>query len=291
MAEKISDMPDRIKAFPGDQSEIEWLNAFEYLRDTLSRSLSSHVHLGCYYIDDIPTAKSAGGCSRVRASSPLPGIESDSWEAVLCWSGNRGSRGHAGAYIFPFLDGSPVQPDGRIADLGPGAEVEAGRYYDFQNGVFVDAGWQWGEGPGEWARVTGPGTVYFSEVEVTLPSSPVRAGSPIYAGLSIKDLVEYWANPNPNSRITLIHANRNREGSNLSPWTARPATKMQHALDPKEILFRSPQELRIRLDAFNIRGGWVPGKYHLSLRLQNFHQPNHWAWSSQISEPFKLTVV
>ncbi|MCR9117061.1 MAG: hypothetical protein NXI22_08985, partial [bacterium] len=86
----------------------------------------------------------------------MPGVQSDSWEGVLCWSGNRGEIAHASALIFPFLDGSAVQPEGRIVDLGPSAEVERLLLYRFLNGSFVDSGWHWGDVPGEWAHVTVP---------------------------------------------------------------------------------------------------------------------------------------
>lgn len=293
MVATTNEIAKRIAAFPGDQTENEWLSAFEFLRATLSDSLATHAHLGCYCIDDFPGYANAGGGARIRAGTPVPGIESDSWEGVLCWSGDRGASAHASALIFPFLGGSVVQPEGRIADLGPNAEVERLLLYRFQNGSFVASGWHWGHGPGEWAHVTVPGTIYYRDFAVGLPDETIESGAPINVDLTIPELPTVRLTPDSKARISLIHVNRNREGTNLAPWTANPPTDSRHAQSLSAASFPQSDLLRIRLDRFNIRGGWVPGKYHLSLRIQNFHKPTEtdWAWSSSISGPFNLTIV
>ena len=301
MAATTNELSQRISAFPGDQTESQWLRIFEFLRATLSESLSTHARLGCYFVNDFPGHASASGNARIRAATPFPGIESDSWEGVLCWSGNRGARAHASVLICPFLDGSAVQPEGRLADLGPNAEVDRFLIYRFQGGSFVDSGWQIGDGPGEWAHVTVPDSIYHRKLVVTLPAETVEFGAPIYVDLAIPELPavrsssKHVSSKTPSSkaqtRVSLIHVNRNREGSNLSPWTANPPIHTRHAQSLSDASFPSSTVMRIRLDRFNIRGGWAPGKYHLSLRAQNFHKPTHWAWSSTISRPLKLTIV
>ena len=198
--------------------------------------------------------------------------------------------------IFPFLDGSAVQPEGRLADLGPTAEVDRYLIYRFQDGSFVDSGWQTGDGPGAWAHVTVPDSIYHRKLIVNLPAETMESGAPVYVDLSIPDLpavrsVSKTPSSKAQARVSLIHVNRNREGSNLSPWTANPPTHARHGQSLSDASFPSPEVMRIRLDGFNIRGGWAPGKYHLSLRVQNFHKPKHWAWSSTISRPLKLIIT
>ena len=290
MVTKSNDTAERIAAFPGGQSENEWLNAFEYLRSALSDSLETHAYLGCYCIDDFPGYANAGGGARIRAGTGVPGVASDSWEAVLCWSGNRGKRARASALIFPFLNGSAVQPDGRIDDLGPNAEVEQFLLYRFQNGSFIDSGWHCADGPGEWAHVTVPDTIYNRDLAVSLPAEAIGQGS-INVDLTIPELPKIRSRLGAEARISLIHVNRNREGTNLVPWTANPPTNLRHTQSLTSGSSSSTDRLRIRLDKFNIRGGWIPGKYHLSLRVQNCHKPTDWAWSSAISSSFELTIV
>lgn len=291
MAATTNELARRIGMFPGDQTESGWLNAFEFLRSRLSHALTTHVHIGCYHIDDFPGHACAGGYARIRAGTPIPGVESDSWEGVLCWSGKRDSRAHASALIFPFLNESAVLPQGRIADLGAGAEVDRFLLYRFEDGIFKHSGWHCGDGPGEWAHVTVPGTIFCHDLSVDLRATMFKSDAPIYVDLTIPHLPAVRSNPDTKARISLIHVNRNRECTNLSPWTANPPTDALETQSLFTASFPAPNVLRIRLDAFNIRGGWVVGKYHLSLRVQNFHKPTEWAWSSAISHPIKLTIV
>lgn len=284
-------LADRMTTFPGDQSESDWLSGLEYLRSALNRTLAAHSLLGGYYIDDFPNHASAGGHIRIRAGSPVPGIDSDSWEGVLCWSGNRGSHAHSSALIFPFLDRSPMQPQGRLDDMGSGVEVDHFLLYRFEGGRFLDGGWHRGDGPGEWAHVSGPDDIYCRELEVNLLAKTFESYSPIYVDITIPELQNVLSNPDAMARISLIHVNRNREHTNLTPWTAnlpRSATDTQNLFDAS---FPADTVMRIRLDTFRIRGGWKTGTYYLSLRVQNFHSPTNWSWSSSISRPIKLKIV
>lgn len=291
MVATSNELTRRIGMFPGDQTESEWLNAFSFLRSALSQALTTHAHIGCYYIDDFPRHAGAAGYSRIRAGTPVPGIDSDSWEGVLCWSGNRDSRAYASALIIPFHNDSAVQPQGRIADLGADAEVNKFLLYRFEDGVFKYSGWQCCDGPGEWAHVTVPGTLFCRDLTVDLRATMIESNMPIYVDLTIPDLQAVRSNSDTKARISLIHVNRDRESTNLSPWTANPPTDTRNSQSLSTASFPTSNVMRIRLDAFNIRGGWIAGKYHLSLRVQNFHKPTDWAWSSAISKPIKLEIV
>jgi hypothetical protein len=91
MAQKTA-LQQLIREYPGDRSESEWLDTLESLRCSLSESLCTHAQLGCYWINDFSGHASAGGCARVRGRTPIPGIDSDYWEGILGWSGNRGQQ-------------------------------------------------------------------------------------------------------------------------------------------------------------------------------------------------------
>jgi len=264
----VREAGERICEYPGDRSETDWLDTFEFLRSCLSDALSTEVHLGCYWINDFPGYASAGGCARVRGRDSVPGIESDNWEGVLCWSGNRGERGYSSALIFPFLNGSAVMRRGRIADLGSDAEVDEFISYRFCDGKFIDSGWGFADGPGEWAHVTVPGTVYFQRLKAIPPSAAITADSPITVSLQIPQLSFVRTNPGHKSpsRISLVHVNRNRESTNLVPWTSRPPQSGSKDVQSlAECSFPLPDIVRVRLDSFRIRGGWTPGKYHISV--------------------------
>jgi hypothetical protein len=290
----IADFNERIREYPGDRSELDWLDTFECLRSCLSQALSTYVQLGCYWIDDFPGFASAGGSARIRGHHAVPGIDSDYWEGILCWSGNRGMSGYAGALIFPFLRGSAVVRRGRIADLGPGQEVDENVYYRFENGTFINSGWSYADGPGEWASVTTPGTVYLQCLNVIPPARIIGEHSQIAVDLQIPQLSSILAHSERESaaRISLVHVNRNHESTNVVPWTSQPPQRGSRDVQTvADCSFPTHDVLRVRLDSFRIRGGWMPGKYHLSIRIQNFHKLTDWAWSCDISEPFKLTIV
>jgi len=283
------DLARRIREYPGDRTESDWLDTFEFLRCSLAESLATDVQLGCYSIDDFPGYASAGGGARVRGRGPVPGIKSDCWEGILGWSGNRGSQGHAGASIFPFQGGFVVQPRGALVDLGANAETDQLLAYRFENGKFVNSGWVYGDGPGEWAHVSVPGTVYFQLVPIAQPNTEYIVDEPIAVDLHMPELSVV---SRAAARVSLVHVNRDRECTNLVPWTSRPPkSNSPHTQSLSDCSSPTPNSVRVRLDLFSIRGGWKPGRYHMTIRVQNFHEPDHWAWTSDISEPFKITII
>jgi len=108
----------------------------------------------------------------------------------------------------------------------------------------------------------------------------------------LADIKDYRGSLRPSvPRISLIHVNRNREGTNLVPWTAHPPRpNSQDVLTIDGLRQISHDTLRIDLRSFRVRDGWTPGKYHVSLRAQNFHRPNDRCWSSEISAPQNFEV-
>lgn len=283
-------MEERIYLYPGGQTEPQWLAGFEYLRSCLSDAFATHAFLGGYWIEDFTGDASSGGSALLRASTPVPNIESDSWEAVVCWSGTRGKRARATAYVFPFLRGSAVQPSGRIADQGPDAEVNQVLVYQYEDGAFVYSGWHWEDGPGEWAHVAEPNSVYRFDLAIAAPTSPIEFGTPIYVALTNISLQPHEFPK--DARISLVHANRNRVRTNLVPWTANPPSNTSRTIPlPANTVSDAANGISVRLDDLSIRGGWIPGRYHLTLRLQNCHLADHWSWSCELSKPFKVTVV
>lgn len=288
----MTDFHQILREFERNRSESLWLDMFECLRASLSRTLGKEVQLGRYWISDFPGHASAGGAFNFRCRAGIPDMESDGLEGVLSWSCNRGERGDAGAWVVPFLRNSAVQPLGRLSDLGPGCEVEQVFSYSFHDGRFEQGGWEHGH-PGEWAYITEPGDFYDCHLSPSFKKNDFAEGEEIVMKLRLDDLSSIKANQNLGStpRISLIHVNRDRERSNLVPWTSRPPKENSgHVQTISDCENREPGVLLCRLDRFNIRGAWKPGKYHLSVRVQNFHEAGNWSWSSQISKPIKLRI-
>lgn len=278
------------REFPGDRTESEWLDAFELLRNCLSDSLQTHVHLGPYTIDDFAGHAGAGGAARIRGKSPLPSVdcECDYWEGILCWSGSRGKSGSASAFVFPFRDGSVVQRRGRLADLEPGTETDELLSYRLAEGRFVCDGWIYE--PDGWAEVAQPGSVYLQKLQLAEGVRTFVAGEPIMVDLCLPKPAT--ASHCRTARASLVHVNRGRKSTNLAPWTARPPKpQARGALPISHQWLTTPSMLRLRLDEFSIRGGWRPGRYHLAVRIQNLHDPQDWSWSSDISGPVQISIV
>jgi hypothetical protein len=285
--ENALDVVSRAQA--GNRTESQWLDALEFLRRSLSESLGSYARLGGYVIDDSGGCANSSCCAQVRGGSPLAGTASDSWEGLLTWFANRGEPGFAEATIFPFRSGSVVQPSGRLADLGPDAETDQFISYRFENGRFDSYGWIHGDGPGEWAGVIAPGDVYRQFLTAVEGERTFLPGEPIALRLQLPATKS--ATYSKAARVSLIHVNRNRENTNLVPWSVRPPkSNSQHALTIPISALTTPSGVEVRLDEFSIRGGWVPGQYYLSVRIQNHFAKRDWAWICDISPPICITV-
>ncbi|MDB4778356.1 hypothetical protein OAG68_02755, partial [bacterium] len=168
-------------------------------------------------------------------------------------------------------------------------------WFSLVDGHFENNGWSYPDGPGEWSWVERPGDEYQQTIKCELEISLLNEGSPIYVNVmapAISDSEKHRQRARTSvPRISLIHANRNREHANLSPWTARPPRpncQDTRTLDDVRVFDRDT--IRMDLSKLRIRGGWIPGKYHVSLRLQNFHKPDSQSWSSEISAPFQFQI-
>jgi hypothetical protein len=282
-------LDDLIRCCSAEQTEAVWLECFELLRRSLSESLKTEVQIGCYWIDESDGNSGAGGTARIRGRAPLEGIESDSWEGILSWSGYRERKTRAVASIFPFLKGSVVQQRGRLADLGPDAETEELLDYPFENGRFVRPRWLYGDGPGEWAGVVAPGNVYWQNLTLVDGPQVFQAGEPITIRLRLSKHEVFCRE---RARVSLVHVNRGREHTNLVPWTAQPPkTNSQHVQSIAYADMSGSDTVVIHLNRFAIRGGWIPGRYHLTVRIQNLRDPKGWTYTADISHPIQITVV
>jgi len=292
-AMKKHDLADRIHDDPRGRTETEWLNSLDFLVDRLSEATSSHLELGRYWISDFLGHASAGMSARVRSKQPLKGVESDYWECAICLSGQDGNA-WADAYIIPYLQSSRVTSLGRMADRSIQYE-EQFWWFNFANGNFENKGWSYPDGPGEWSWVERPGDEYQQYVECDLHKTTFNLGDPVNLNVTastIADAKKHRQRPRSSlPRISLIHVNRDREHTNLAPWTARPPRhNSQDAVTIDDLKVAGRDSIKLNLSAFRIRGGWTPGKYHVSLRLQNFHQADHSSWSSEISAPFVIRL-
>lgn len=272
---------------PRGRSESEWLDTLDFLVNSLSTATSCHLHLGTYWCTDNAGAPTASIIGRVRSRHRLPGVKSDYWEAAICYTGGS-DRTYADAYLFPYLEDRPVTRNGRLA---PDAELDELRHWKFSDGEFNDRGWTFPDGPGEWGWIERPGDEYQQTLAVTLARSNFGYGEPILA--TIRNVVVPTAHRDllgSTGRISLIHANRNKENTNLYPWGTRPSRPTCRYAIPIQQALVQDSSILVDLTRFRIRGGWTPGNYHVALRVQNCRDKNDWTYSSDISLPFKLIV-
>ena len=283
-----SETANRLFQDPRGQSESDWLDLLDYLVSGLSDATSCYLHLGTYWCDDFSTHAQASITGRVRSRSALVGVESDYWEAALCYTGNA-DRAYATAYVFPFLKGVPVTSRGCLqADV----ELDEYRLWEFTEHGFVDRGWSHPDGPGEWAWIQQPGDEYWQRLDVSLPDRPFAAGDSVIATIHDKSVPRSHREIKDSKvRVSLVHANRNSENTNLFPWGERPARPNRGHATPIQQAVVADSSIAVDLTGFKIRGGWKPGTYHVTLRVQNLHDRKDWTYTSDISPPFKLTVT
>lgn len=279
---------EQLKSDPRGRSESQWLNTLNYLVQSLGEATSCHLHVGSYWCSDEPGDASVSLGARLRSRRPLPGVQSDYWEAASCCSGY-GERAYVDVMVFPYFQGRVVTGAG---PLKPGAELEQFRWWQYSEGGFVDRGWDNPEGPGEWGWVQKPGDEYWHRVGVEQTDERSSVGEPVTVRLSGFPVPHgHQAARAFPGRVSLIHVNRNRENTNLAPWGASVSgPESRHAIRVSAQKLEGDSVL-LDLTRFSIRGGWVPGHYYVSLRVQNCHQPGDWTCSSDISAPFQLTVV
>jgi len=272
---------------PRGRTEANWLNTLDYLVNLLGESTNCRLHLGTYWCSDDPSAKSASIVGRVRSRDNLPDTSVDYWEAAICYTRNA-DRAYSTAYAFPFKEGRPLASRGRLPVNG---ELDEFRFWQLSEGKFIDRGWGCPDGPGEWGWIEKPGDEYWQTVDVQLTSNKFVYGKPIMASLTGVTIPNSHREfQNSQGRISLIHANRNKENTNLYPWGARPARQSCTYSIPIQKTDVTNNAIQIDLTHFRIRGGWVPGDYYVSIRVQNCRDGSDWTYSSDISKPFILTV-
>jgi hypothetical protein len=268
------------------QTEDRCLDILNFLVSRLSRLTDGPVDIGGYWIFN----GSIG--ARVRAKRPFPGIDSDYWEAAVCLTSDETSV-WSDIMLFPFLRNSPVTRRGRIADEGNEAEVDEFWWLQFENDEWQHRGWSYPDGPGEWAWITKPG----DEFRYNLDCQPVNPVVSEDVPLLI-DITNIGKHPhqhiNPDSdiiRLSLVHVHRGHEGMNLSPWGEHlPKTKSPYVVPLRWSKDVRQNQCRIDLRKWSIRGGWMPGKYYLTVRAQ-FTAEESGNWTSVISSPIRLQIV
>jgi hypothetical protein len=278
------DVANQILNDPQDLSESEGLDVLEYLVAKLAEATSAHLELGRYWMGD------SSLIARVRSKQPLKGVESDCWDASVCLSGN--SRGGwSDVYILSYLQGVRQTRSGPLNELSL-HHADDVYWFQFKDGMFHDKGWL-AAGNGEWEWVKQPGDEYQHLAECGMTEKAITQGLPITVYLKIlwtsftddfNELVH-----SSDLRVSLIHVTRGRESTNLVPWSIRPPrAKSKQALTNNDVDLLGNDTLRIDLRKFRIRGGWIPGKYRVSIRVQNME--DRWNWSSEISAPIKFEI-
>jgi hypothetical protein len=287
------EIADNINKDPRGRTETEWLDTLDYLVARLSAATSAYIEVGRYWINDFPDHGGASLTARVRSKKPLPGVDSDYWEAAVCLSGAHRSA-WSDAYVIPYLKGSRVTSKGRLVDCSTeGAEEFC--WFKFAGNDFEPKGWTFPEGPGEWLWVEKPGDEYQQIVNCHQLALKVDVEAPIYIDCVVPEIASiknYRRRSRPSTpRMSLLHVNRNREHTNLVPWNASPPRPTsQDVVTLNDVQSIGRDVLRLDLRLLRIRGGWIPGNYHLSMRVQNFHKEDDWSWSSEISAPLKFEI-
>jgi hypothetical protein len=273
------------------QTEDRWLDMLTFLVNRLSPLTGGSVDIGRYWIFN--AMDSDGSISaRVRAKRPFPGIDSDYWEAAVCLSSDATSV-WSDTYLFPFLRNSTFTSRGRLAD---GGNKEEFWWLSFENDEWRQEGWMGPDGPGEWSWVTEPGDEFLCNLDCQPANSVVSEHTPLFIDIQFDDFRKFYPGQqsNPDSdiiRLSLVHVHRGHEGMNLAPWGEHPPkTKSPHVVPLRWSKDVRQNQCRIDLSKWSIRGGWVPGKYYLTLRAQfAFGEPGNWI--SEISSPIRLQIA
>jgi hypothetical protein len=267
---------------PRGKTEDQWLEIAEHLTAKLSLLTASTVWIGPYW-GSVGGGRVSFGC-RLRSRQPLPGVESDAWEAALCVTGDEEAT-WSDVYAFPFLGGSAVDTRGRISDRGPEAEIDQLRWFQFADGDWRDRGWTYPDGAGEWSWVKRPGDVYVETIECESSAAPYGRDEELRVQVRVR---RRPIDSSPGSRAVFSLVSAARGHHRVAPWTRRlPRSGSHHLVEvPQPALTGGGISLDLR--AWPVEGGWQPGTYRLALRAQVRDRSG--AWESSISPPFKITV-
>lgn len=291
---KNRDVASLLNGYVRNLNESEWLDVLKYLVQKLGESTSAHIEIGDYWISDEPNDSSTSLGTRVRAKSPLPGVESDYWEASLCLTAQDNTT-YVDAFVFPYLDGIRVSQFGRLdSELAIENGGEITWWFNFANGEFQSRGWNQADGPGEWDWIVEKGDAFMTSLNCRILQNTFQTDEPILVDVNIENLSQLLADAKflkyKQPRLSLINVNRNRELTNLVPWNVfPPKPDSEHPASIENFSIINSKTLRIDLRQFNIRGGWISGKYRLSLRLQNESKGE--SYSSQASPPINFCIL
>ncbi|MBP3956960.1 hypothetical protein J8F10_16950 [Gemmata sp. G18] len=243
---------------PVRRDESTWLAVKDYLLRRLRELVPGEVRFGPYWIG---TGSERGGslCSRVRCRTALPFVpESDAWEGSFCTSGNE-THSWTDLDVFPFRHGRNVRPGGTFWNLC------------FSANHWTSRGWRVPDGPSEWEWVKQTGNCYLFPRNVCeiarrhlLGRPPIVTVRPInWFGR------EHHRAPAGTVRVSLHDVRRRGASDELGGETAlsladtsRPAVVVTMRTFPRVT------SDEIGLERLPIRGGWVPGKYEVSLRVR-----------------------
>jgi hypothetical protein len=285
-----------IYSAPRGRTEDEWLDVADRLIASLAEVTGCSLEIGRYHgTGGFEEGASVSLGVRVRSKQGLPFVPSDYWEAAICVTADdRGTW--ADVFAFPFLRGSAVTPKGRIADQGPSAEIDRFWWFQYADQRWQSRGWTYPEGLGEWAWVKEPGDDYAASPMCRPTATMFHADAPILVDVELGDLrigppFCFRDADVGVARVSLLSVNRDRECTNIVPWSKRPL----RSNSPHVQRFRHPNDsignaIRVGLDRWHIRRGWIPGKYSVRLRLQYKHH-NSKDFLSVVSEPFKFMIV
>lgn len=269
-------------ADPRGRTEAEWLDVFEYLLGLLRDATRAEIEVGAYWLDVEANAAAAALGARIRADGPLLWTDSDCWEAAFCITGGR-EGSYADVMAFPFLRGSVITRDGRLDDLRGAHEVEE-LWLHYTDRKWVDQGWRYPDGAGEWDHVRRPGDAFFRAISCT----GVKDRFTVLEPLMISVDCVHGQEPTLGDRASLSIHRLLRDGREIvAPSSAVPLPRpgSSHRLP-----FGSTKlPASFRLDSLPIPGGWAPGKYRLEVRLDHSRSPA--SRDSDISEAGEFEVL
>lgn len=278
----VSDLEQKTTADPRSRSEEEWLDVFEHLLGSLCSVTCAEIEVGAYWLDSMSALASASLGARIRAEGPLLWTNSDYWEAAFCITGNA-----AGSYIdvfaFPFLRGCVINRDGPLDDIARDDEVEE-FWLQFANGTWIERGWNYPEGTGEWDYVRRPGTAFFRAIRCQGTKERFCRSEPL---LVTVDRAEDRRNSLGGRASLSIHRLLRDDIEIVMPPSAvsipRPGSQQRPHLGSTMLPATFP------VDSISIPGGWIPARYQLEVRLHWNSAPT--SCDSDISNPIRFEVI
>ena len=214
------------------QTEGEWLDFVDTLITQLSEVTNCTFEIGSYWGSTAThedSRASFGVC--VRAKQPLPGIESDYWEAQILVDRDEGGT-VADVYGFPFLGGSAMTPHGK---LDPSCEMQTYWRFQYLDDTWVCRGWE-PDAYYEWSYVNKPGDVYSQSLQVVPAHTEFAAGDPILVEIQLGQLSigPPFSSADPDAAVAPILSCgcKSRSGTDQSRSLEQSSTAIQFDARP-----------------------------------------------------------